>query len=118
MDANSELTPILRLRKFVAWARMQGLCKSEYDFERQCGLSAKYIRNNVSNGKGDIGSKILGRIVNAYPQLNLVWLCTGKGQMIQGIDGGIDYKLAYDGAMAHISALNKIIEKIEREKQI
>lgn len=111
-------TPIQRLRAFVQWAQSQRLCKSEYDFERQCGLSAKYISNNANTGKGNIGTEMLGRIIRVFPQLNLGWLCTGKGQMIQGLDGGIDYKLAYDGAMAHISALNKIIEKIEREKQI
>lgn len=105
-------TPIQRLRYFVKWAQSQGMCKSEFDFERQCGLSTRYIVNNVHTGKGNIGSEMLGRIVKTFPQLNLVWLCTGEGAMVlQGGDNALnaDYKQAYEAAMMQIEALNRII---------
>lgn len=106
-------TPILRLREFVAWAKGEGICKSEHDFERQCGLSPKYIANNSANGKGNLGTEMLGRIVRQYPILNLAWLCTGDGEMIHGKgEGNIDYKEAYEAAMAHIEALNRLISKM------
>ncbi len=106
-------TPIERLRDFVKWAQSQGLCKSEYDFERQCGLSAKYISNNAHTGKGNIGTEMLGRIVRAFPQLNLIWLCTGDGAMTTqgGGDLNADYKQAYELAMQQINILNNIIKK-------
>lgn len=108
-------TPILRLRSFVQWAQSQGLCKSEYDFERICSLSAKYISNNMHTGKGNIGSEMLGRIVRVFPQLNLAWICTGEGAMLmQSGDNSLnaDYKQAYEAAMMQIEALNRIIKQL------
>lgn len=103
-------TPILRLREFVAWAKSEGLCKSEHDFERQCKLSPKYLANNSSNGRGNIGTKMLGLIVREYPMLNLAWLCTGEGAMVcKNTELNTDYKEAYEAAMKHIEALNRMI---------
>lgn len=117
-DDNINKTPILRLREFVRWAQSQGLCKSEYDFERKCSLSAKYISNNTHTGKGNIGTEMLGRIVRVFPQLNLAWLCTGNGAMLT--TGGennpfnADYKQAYEGAMMQVEALNRIIKQLNK----
>lgn len=107
-------TPIQRLREFVKWAQSQGLCKTEYDFERICRLSAKYISNNANSGKGNIGTEMLGRIVKAFPQLNLAWICTGEGPMVSqgGGDLNADYKQAYEAAMMQIEALNRIIKQL------
>lgn len=111
-------TPILRLREFVKWAQMQGLCKSEYDFERICSLSPKYISNNSSSGKGNIGTEMLGRIIRVFPQLNLAWLCTGDGAMLTtgGSNNSLnaDYKQAYEGAMMQVEALNRIINQLNK----
>lgn len=109
-------TPILRLREFVRWAQSQGLCKSEYDFERICSLSAKYIANNAHTGKGNIGTEMLGRVVKAFPQLNLAWLCTGEGPMLSQGGGNLnaDYKQAYEGAMMQVEALNRIIKQLNQ----
>ena len=115
---NPVQTPILRLREFVRWAQSQGLCKSEYDFERQCSLSAKYISNNANSGKGNIGTEMLGRIVKAFPQLNLAWICTGEDAMLmQGGDNALnaDYKQAYEAAMMQIEALNRIIKQLNEK---
>lgn len=107
----TDQTPILRLREFVRWAQSEGLCDNERDFERRCCLSAKYVVNNAQNGKGNIGSEMLGRIVKVYPQLNLAWICTGDGPMIiREQDTNYDYKQAYEGAMMQIEALNRIIK--------
>lgn len=109
-------TPIQRLRDFVKWAQSQGLCNSEYDFERICRLSAKYISNNANSGKGNIGTEMLGRIVKAFPQLNLAWICTGEGPMVSqgGGDLNADYKQAYEAAMMQIEALNRIIKQLNQ----
>lgn len=109
-------TPIQRLREFVKWAQSQGLCKSEYDFERICSLSPKYISNNANSGKGNIGTEMLGRIVKAFPQLNLAWICTGEGAMLMREEDGAnaDYKQAYEAAMLQIEALNRIIKQLNK----
>lgn len=112
-------TPIRRLREFVKWAQSQGLCKSEYDFERICSLSPKYISNNMHTGKGNIGTEMLGRIIKAFPQLNLAWICTGEGAMNMQSGGdntlNADYKQAYEAAMLQIEALNRIIKQLNAE---
>lgn len=109
---NIKQTPIQRLRLFVEWAKAQGLCTGESNFESQCNLQHRYITNNLSTGKGNIGTEMLGRIIRVYPQLNLVWLCTGNGCMIVGKESAnIDYKQAYELAMQQISVLNNIIKK-------
>lgn len=109
-------TPIQRLREFVRWAQSQGLCKSEYDFERICSLSPKYVSNNMHTGKGNIGTEMLGRIIKAFPQLNLAWICTGVGPMLMGSNNdsalNADYKQAYEAAMMQIEALNRIITQL------
>lgn len=110
---NGATTPILRLREFINWAKSQDLCKSEYDFERQCSLSPKYITNNAHSGKGNIGTEMLGRIIRVFPQLNLAWLCTGQGAMLlskSSSDIKADYKQAYEAAQKQIEALNRIIQ--------
>lgn len=49
--------------------------------ERTCGLSNGYI-GKQDHGKGSIGSNVLAKIEKHYPDLNLIWLVTGKGQML------------------------------------
>lgn len=112
-------TPIMRLREFVNWTKSQGLCRSEYDFERKCNLSPKYITNNMHSGKGNIGTEMLGRIIRVFPQLNLTWLCIGDGVMIVNNDQSrmddadiqTDYRLLYEAAMRQIEVLNRILSK-------
>ena len=94
------------------------MCKNEYDFERQCSLSAKYISNNANSSKGNIGTEMLGRVVKAFPQLNLAWICTGEGAMLMQSNGdntlNADYKQAYEAAMVQIEALNRIIQQLNK----
>lgn len=116
-ENNINQTPIRRIREFAKWAQSQNLCKSEFDFERMCNLCPKYIANNIQNSKGNIGTAILGRIIKAFPQLNLVWICTGEGPMLmQSGDNAFnaDYKQAYEAAMLQIEALNRIIKQLDQ----
>ena len=99
-----------RLRKFARYARDKGVVKGENSFEAYCELSNRYIYNSIRNGKGAIGTDIIARIVDKFPELNVKWLCTGKGNMIEtDIDANVNYKAAYEGAMMQIEALHKII---------
>lgn len=61
-------------------------------FERKCGLSTGY----VANMKPNVNSKKLNDIAIAFPDLNMDWLKSGKGDMvktgvsmIQNGDGGV-----------------------------
>lgn len=68
-------TSIDRLKFYLKDALKIGQNK----FEASCGISRGYISNNQ---KGSIGSDIMNKISEAYPDLNLWWLVTGKGEMI------------------------------------
>lgn len=50
-------------------------------FENIVGTSNGLIRKAISN-KTDIQSKWISKIVENFPQLNIVWLLTGNGEML------------------------------------
>lgn len=63
-----------RLIEFIS---KNGISKAE--FERNSALSNGYVQKL----KGAIGEGKLNGILNAYPQLNKVWLLTGEGSMLR-----------------------------------
>ena len=74
-----------RLKIFAQYAREElKLVKGFNSFEAYCGLSNNYINCSDRGGKtkGNIGSDSIARISEAFPMLNIKWLCTGKGEMI------------------------------------
>lgn len=68
--------PIERLATFI-----EEKDKSYREFERSIGLANGYMSKQIIR-KGAIGSNILERIGGKYPELNIMWLITGKQQMI------------------------------------
>lgn len=50
-----------------------------------------YIKTELSNGfldkVKDVGASKLEKILNTYPDINPVWLLTGKGEMLISPDG-------------------------------
>ena len=52
-----------------------------YSFERTCQVANGYLKKQ-QKGKGTVGSDILERIHRNYADLNLVWLISGKEEMI------------------------------------
>lgn len=67
---------IERLYRFMERKKL-----NPYAFERSCDLSNGYLASQLK-AKGSIGSEILEKISHVYPELNLVWLITGKGKMV------------------------------------
>ena len=77
-----------RLKIFAQYAKEElKMVKGVSSFEAYCGLSNNYINNMArgGKGKGNISSDIIARVSKAFPMLNLRWLCTGKGEMIERI---------------------------------
>jgi hypothetical protein len=70
-----------RLLKYLAYKRI-----TAYSFERTCQVANGYLKKQ-QKGKGTVGSDILERIHQNYSDLNLVWLISGKEEMIpEGIE--------------------------------
>lgn len=74
-----------RLKLFVEYTKKDlKIIKGYSSFESYCGLGNGYILNSDRSGKskGSIGSDLIARISDAFPMLNIKWLCSGKGDMI------------------------------------
>ena len=65
-----------RLQEYLEFSQI-----SAYAFEHSCGVSNGYLGKQL-RGKGAVGSDILERIKESYPELSLVWLVSGRGKML------------------------------------
>ena len=63
-----------RLKEFLAYKKI-----GQNRFARECG----FAEGTINESKGTIGSGILEKISLRYPELNLEWLITGKGEMLK-----------------------------------
>jgi len=65
-----------RLIKYLEYKKI-----SAYSFEKICQVANGYLKKQ-QRGKGSIGSDILERIHKNYFDLDLIWLVSGEGNMI------------------------------------
>jgi phage repressor protein C with HTH and peptisase S24 domain len=103
------IRPINRLREYIT-------AKSYTDsaFERICSLSNGYL-NKISKGAGSIGSDILLKIYNANPDLSLLWLITGEGEMLSSTK--VDYPVVSEPAPEYaLKSINSL--KSDKKKNI
>jgi len=56
-----------------------------YSFERNCKLANGFLKKQ-EKGKGRIGSDVIEIIHANYPDLNIMWLVTGEGEMLTAVD--------------------------------
>lgn len=109
--AKKEQRVIERLIEFADFCKRMKMCKSRSEFERQCGLAHNYLYNSSINTKSSIGSDQLARIKERFPMMNLTWIITGKGIMVQQApDEG--YQVAYDGLMKKINEIRDDLNKL------
>lgn len=96
------------------------------EFIEHAGLSARQfdISIGASNGytlrmkknRASIGSDVIENILRIYPQLNVVWLLTGEGNMLKEKKESLP--LDFDLLPRHKQEeIETIIEKRIREKQ-
>jgi hypothetical protein len=52
-------------------------------FEKSIGMSNASLGKSLKTG-GTIGADKIGNILNVYPEINLRWLITGEGEMLNG----------------------------------
>ena len=62
--------------RLIAFIESKGLTKNK--FETKCGLSRRY----VSNISQSISPSVSERISLVFPELNMGWVLTGKGEML------------------------------------
>ena len=78
--------------RFEKFFEYKGIKRSE--FERRCGLSNGYTRNLRDSPK----SEKMKDILNAFPDINPIWLQTGEGEMIlPNINSPVEQHVNGDG---------------------
>lgn len=65
-----------RLKKYIEY---KGISLNAFDLSIEA--SNGYIGRMIKN-KGSLGSDVIEKIYCTYPDLNLIWLMTGKGDML------------------------------------
>ena len=81
-----------------------------YYFEKAIEVGNGYF-GKQHKGKGSVGSDILEKVAEQYPDLNLNWLISGKGPMLQKPPKGVkppeDFMLKEEQAVYAIK--NKLV---------
>lgn len=73
--------PIDRIKKLSQWLIDHKVLKSQYAFEKVCGLSKRYVKNLSVTAKGNPSIEVVAQIYEVFPGMNLEWMVTGKGEM-------------------------------------
>jgi hypothetical protein len=97
-----------RLMEFIQFA---GLSARQFDISigASNGYTLRMLKNNAS-----IGSDVIENIIASYPQLNLVWLITGEGEMLKSKTEILDFN---DLPKEKQLEIEQIIERKIRERQ-
>jgi hypothetical protein len=96
-----------------------------YSFERKIRLSNGYVSKQLKHN-GSVGSDILIRICEHYPDLNILWVLNGTGSMIlesddqsknlvshSSSDSNVDeYVMQYEAHNTKLKSLEQDLEKL------
>lgn len=114
---NPKKTAKERLLAFLSYK-----CIGQKQFETMCGLSNGYINNS----KGNFGAKKVDDILQAFPDLDRVWLLTGEGTMLRSRETG-SVAVADNGGAAAVGgsavagdigrSIEMLVEEMKRERE-
>ena len=105
-----------RLMEFIRYA---GLSARQFDLS--IGASNGYILRMEKNN-ASIGSDVIENIIKTYPQLDVVWLLTGEGDMLKGEEREPlkEFRILPREKQLEIEAIieSKIKERQEQERKL
>jgi WD40 repeat protein len=105
------MKPIERIEIFMHFKKI-----SPHAFEQKIDLSNGYFSKQLKN-LGSVGSDILIKIYQSYPELDILWILTGEGQMLKEADqqsSQIDEIILEDFTNKYTSE-NKKLKKLEND---
>ena len=105
------MKPIERIAIYIHFKKV-----SPHAFEKKIDLSNGYFAKQLKH-LGSVGSDILIRIHQAYPDLDILWILTGEGQMLKEEvqrSQQIDEIILEDFTNKYTSE-NKKLKKLENE---
>ncbi|UOY06384.1 hypothetical protein L0P88_20985 [Muricauda sp. SCSIO 64092] len=97
-----------RIIQFIQYAGL-----SARKFDMSIGASNGYTLRMKKN-HASVGSDVIENIVRTYPQLNLIWLITGEGEMLNP-----DKAVLHTGKLSksQIKEIEEIVEAKIKERQ-
>jgi hypothetical protein len=105
------MKPIERIALFIHFKKI-----TPHAFEQKIDLSNGYFSKQLKH-LGSVGSDILIKIHQAYPELDILWVLTGEGQMLKEAvqqSQQIDEIILEDFTNKYTSE-NKKLKKIEND---
>lgn len=105
------MKPIERIAIFIHFKKI-----SPHAFEQKINLSNGYFSKQLKH-LGSVGSDILIKIYLSYPELDILWILTGEGQMLKEAvqqSQQIDDIILQDFTNKYISE-NKKLKKLEND---
>lgn len=105
------MKPIERIAIFIYFKKI-----SPHAFEQKINLSNGYFSKQLKH-LGSVGSDILIKIYQSYPELDILWILTGEGQMLKEAvqqSQQIDDIILEDFTNKYISE-NKKLKKLEND---
>ncbi|MGB5402508.1 MAG: hypothetical protein WBN13_00895 [Robiginitalea sp.] len=104
---------IKTIDRLMMFIKQSGLSARQFDLS--IGASNGYTLRMLKN-KASIGSDVIETILRIYPDLNVVWLLTGKGEMFKSQD--VSDILDFDDLPDHRKQeIERIIEVKIKERQ-
>ncbi len=99
--------------RLIQFIKFSGLSARQFDLSIGAGngYTLRMQKNNAS-----IGSDVIENIIKTYPELNLVWLITGEGEMLK-TDEKEPILNFEDLPRSRQKEIEQIIEEKIREKQ-
>jgi hypothetical protein len=96
------MKPIERIAMYLQFRAI-----TPHSFERKIHLSNGYFSKQTKN-LGSVGSDILVKIHESYPELSMLWVLTGEGQMIHDEE---------TSASNQVSKVNEFSNRYETENR-
>lgn len=79
-----------RLYEFAKWCKEEGHVRTLSEWESECGIGSRYLTNTLQSTKGSVGAEILEKVYERFPMVNLTYIITGYGTMIDNVIERID----------------------------
>ena len=99
--------------RILAYIRHRGI--SSYQFVKRAGLAHNFL---LWQCKG-ISAKLMNKIAQAFPDLNMDWVATGVGDMLKADEETIPlsaHRSIVEAKEAEIAKLKKKIERLKSDR--
>jgi len=78
------MTDIQRVLKVIKWLIYNDFAENDRDLSAKLGYNITYF-SQIKSGKAKISEQFIEKLCNADPNLNKIWVISGKGEMLKSV---------------------------------